>query len=168
MIFGDPYKFAVIAEKVDPWSDKDFRNGIFLFSIGGNIFPSNLQVITYHIDLVGISKMGDTNRDVAQDQFLRPTRDIYDALYEITYPPFESDLDNDYTYLISTQSLQDAKCDIFLIQSGDFEKIIYGCGTFGFSIGEIVLERGYFSKIASEIGIYIKSEDYLSFWSKEI
>lgn len=54
MIFGDPYKFAVLIQCIPEWSDGFCKNGIFHFCIDGKFFPDVIGTSTMFVDVYSL------------------------------------------------------------------------------------------------------------------
>jgi hypothetical protein len=90
--------------------------------------------------------------DVSDDKlFHLGATDAYAELHANAFPSIDSDVpDNDWTHLVSVESLSDDGYNIFLIESGDGAKLLCGRGNDLLSVREITLKRGEFQAIANE------------------
>ncbi len=51
MVIGDPYKFGIMIDIVDYWSDADFKNGILNYLINGKFYPEFIYTNCLSSDL---------------------------------------------------------------------------------------------------------------------
>lgn len=134
MIFGDPYKFAVMFDRVNEWNLSDYDdNGHFALCIDGQMIPDHLinaVVSTSLNDVVRVLKNIPGN----QELFLKEKEQLIESLYDITYPP-GLECDNDYRYIISPAAITDESCFVFGVRNNDMVRIT-GCSELGYDTEE--------------------------------
>jgi hypothetical protein len=83
--------------------------------------------------------------------FNLPISDAYQELCSRAFPSMDSDAEhNDFTHLVSAESLSDEGCYVFLVESLGQAKLIYGFNQDPSSIGEVVLKRGEFQSVVAD------------------
>lgn len=162
MIIGDPYRLSVIIEKVQMWSDSSFHNGIFMVCIDGKMFPNELINVTLSSEL---RQLSDIVSNIIENEALysMDKNILFETLYNITYPS-DLETDNDYSYLISPQSLADNDYFIFAVKSKNNVKIIAAHPIYepdmgihildDLDVSEIVISANEFEDIVSELKRY--------------
>jgi hypothetical protein len=142
MLSGNPDKFAVWYDAVDAWSTPKFANGCLGYFIGKELVLSSRS--TLGVDLHMLSQLHCMNHSVEDVAlFERPVNKAYRELCRRTFPDMDSTaIDNDFTHLVSAESLSDDGHYIFLVESGRRAKLIYGFKNESNSIREIFLDLG--------------------------
>lgn len=163
MLIGDPYKFAVLFDRVKYWNASlADNNGLFALCIDGKLFPDEVinAVISVSAYDVKESLSGIPVNEMIYDM---DTENSFMALYELVYPDYdnEDDLDNDYRYLLATPDLTDLNYLVFAVEGRgkikilaakleyDFEK---ECNIFdNLVITEIILEKDYVNNVIAQL-----------------
>lgn len=124
MLIGDPYKFAVLFDRVADWNNsiKD-NNGLFALCIDGKLFPDVVinAVVSVSIYDVKESLIGIPVNEMIYDM---DTGNSFKALYELVFPDVDNDDDNDYRYLLSTSDLTDIDNLVFAVEGKGKIKIL--------------------------------------------
>ena len=123
MVAGDPYKFSIIADCVSEWNvDETFRNGILLFSLDGETYPTQMMnaTLTFEIQrLVQRLSKCVINRDI----FGKNIVEAFIEMYTVTYPE-SFDVLNDYCYEISPQIFCDNNFYFFAVSDGEKVRVM--------------------------------------------
>lgn len=132
MVFGDPYRFAILMEYIPEWSDSTFRNGLFHFFIDGEMFPEIIATATLGVD---VGFLDAENSLVSFPE----NREIFEAKAEIAFnymlglispelvdedADIPDDFENSYLYRAATENIFDAGCHVFCVAYGDEARII--------------------------------------------
>lgn len=144
MLTGNPDTFAIWCDAVDSWSTARFANGCLGYFIGGKLVWSSRS--TLGVDLHMLSNL-HCMRNASEDLFLfdQSPSDAYQELCTRAFPSVDSDVDrNDFTHLVSAESLSDDGHYFFLIEGAGGAKLIYGFKDDLSSIYEVVLALGEF------------------------
>lgn len=151
MLSGNPDTFAIWCDPVPSWSTDHFKNGCFAYFLGGEILWTLNS--TLGVDLNLLSGLHCVTNSVEDDRlFSLPLVDAYKELCAKAFPSMDSNAgDSDYTHLVSVGSLLDKGYNVFLIESGDQAKLVYGFNDEISSIREIALSRGEFQTVISDI-----------------
>ena len=58
MVIGNPYCFSIFTEIIKEWNTKEsgFNNGIFLISVGGDLFPKQIFTATLGFEINSLKK----------------------------------------------------------------------------------------------------------------
>ncbi len=151
MIFGDPLKFAISVEEVSSWTVGSFSNGILSFIVGGRRFSSS----SYNVELG--SEISSLNHlkclaisPENQKIYAMDTIKAFDVLENITYPQ-SLEVDNDYSYLISTIGLIDCGYHFYLLNGKTDARLIYGCTKREQEFFELRLEKGFIESVIKEV-----------------
>ena len=116
MIIGDPYKFAILFQRIDAWNASlTDNNGAFALCIDGIMFPKFPNVIQNVIIPLSIYEIKDSleNIPVNEEIFDMNKKEAFSTLYELVYPEFddersdEENIDCDYRYELSVDYLND-------------------------------------------------------------
>ncbi len=124
MLIGDPYKFAIIFDRVAAWNAAlTDNNGFFSFCVNGKLFPEiaintilSVSVSDVRNSLIAIP-VNEVIYNMDKDSAIK-------ALYQLVYPDFESDDENDYRYLLSTTDLTDNDNFIFVVEGEGMIRIL--------------------------------------------
>ena len=163
MIIGDPYKFALLFDKVKYWNASlADNNGFFALCIDGRLFPDEIENAVIPVAVRDV-KAALSGIPVDEKIFDMDAKDAILILYDLVYPDYdnEDDQDNDYRYLLSTNELVD---DNYLVFSVEKERKIRILGTkaeYDFEeerdifdnsvITEVILEKEEINKIISQL-----------------
>lgn len=124
MIVGNPYKFAIIAQKIEEWNSSDtFCNGVLFFCVAGELFPRGLDTATLSTEQVFWKDKLDTI--VANNGLYNlPTYEAFVSMYNLVFPS-DSD-DRDYRFDFSPQTLCPANSNfrIFVVSNGEYVRIM--------------------------------------------
>lgn len=123
MLIGDPFKFAILFEKVDVWNtDTDFSNGFLIFSVNGNMFPKVIINTTLNSEL---RLFCESSSDLIIDErlFSLTKEEMFAEIYQRTFPS-DFEIDIDYRFDLSPASLSDNDCFIFAVSDGGNVRII--------------------------------------------
>jgi hypothetical protein len=142
MLFGNPDEFSIWFDPVEQWSTERFKNGGFSYFIGGKLFWSLGSTIGDDISLLSVTNC--MKHDVEDSRlFNLPVIDAYVELCAAAFPSMDSDAeDSDYRHLISVGSLLDDGHNVFLVESGEEARLIYGFNEDASSVFDIFLKRG--------------------------
>ena len=125
MILGDPYKFAVITQEIKEWNTcNTFCNGVLLFCIDGEIFPKTIDTATLTYELSGYEKKLTT---IVDDNKLynMQKEEAFVCIYDLVHPE-DWDIDNDYRFDFSPETLSNANgdCKVFVVSNGENVRIM--------------------------------------------
>lgn len=115
MILGDPYKFGIITQNIKDWNEKDslFNNGVLMICIDGAIYPDEVYTATLSRE-IGILKKQLMNINENEQIFFMEKERAFKYIYEVTYPS-DINIDNDYSYDITPDTISDRHCKIFSV-----------------------------------------------------
>ena len=124
MVLGDPYEFAIFLKKIDSWNPNGdtFCNGILLFSIEGNIFPTEIMTVPLLSEILLLKTRLESLVDDEQ-LFFSKKEDALKKIYDITFPN-DINLDNNYCYDITPNSFEEKNYFIFVIKNGHHVRIL--------------------------------------------
>ena len=127
MVCGDPYRFAVIAERVPRWNHHDrddpFQNGVLLLCLKGRLFPRGQTIINAtlsHELPVLAGQLAGLPADPAIFEMERKA--AFAQLYSRVYPA-DPERDNDYRFLLSPDCFVDKNCLVFGVSDGQTARI---------------------------------------------
>lgn len=113
MLIGDPYKFAVLFDRVKKWNPSlTDNNGFFALCIDGKLFPDEIENAVIPVGVRDV-KVALSGIPVDEKIFDMDSKDAILILYDLVYPEFddeksdEENRDNDFRYLLSTNELVD-------------------------------------------------------------
>jgi hypothetical protein len=137
MIIGDPFKFAILAERIPDWNivgDTSFVEGILFMSIDGILYPKEITSVTLNSDLGHIFwfpnhallRLPENERIFKLDK-----KSAFTELFKCACPCIlegddREDADNDYTNMIATTSIRDQGGEVYLVRCGDTVRILAG------------------------------------------
>lgn len=138
MIFGDPYKFAILAEQVPTWSCSTYRNGLVFYFIDGLTFPlyedlvvpnTTLNVdLSHYIESFLAWKKNPQNHQI----FAMPKEEAFKALMLQRNPwLIDEDFDDEnfvenYEYSLTSLIMEHCGYCCFLVGSGHQSRILVG------------------------------------------
>ncbi len=173
MIIGDPYKFAIIFDRVVAWnSSLSDNNGYFSFCIDGKMFP---DIALNAILSVSVKEVKNSLVDIPVNEeiFDMDSKDAIRILYDLVYPVYddeksdEENKDNDFRYLISIEESVDDKYYAFAVEKDEKIRILGAKGNYDFDekslsfdnseIIEIILEKEDLKKITMQLEEVIQS-----------
>ena len=127
MIIGEPYRFAIIFDRVDEWNDREssLNNGVLFISVNGMLFPNILSTATLSVDINNLVKMFNSLESQIVDNklFNKDKTLLFKSLFNKTFP-IDTNIDNDYTYYITPPTLQDEHYFIFGVRGNDSVRIL--------------------------------------------
>lgn len=150
MLTGNPDTFAIWCDAVDAWSTDHFKNGCFAYFIGGKQFLSLNSTLGVDFNLLsGLNCVRDNVDD--ERLFNLPVPNAYEELVVRAFPDMDSVAEtSDYKHLASVGSLLDAGHQIFLVESGEKAKLIYGHLNTQSTVFEVILERDEFQSVVRD------------------
>lgn len=151
MLSGNPDSFAIWCDSVDSWSTDRFSNGCIGFFIGGHFIWSSRSTLGTDISmLLSLDCMNRAFED--QKLFHLPQDEAYRELHRLAFPSIDSDAEaNDFTHLVSAESLSDDGHYFFLIESEEKAKLIYGYKEKLDGILSVILSRGEFQSTVKDL-----------------
>lgn len=158
MILGDPFEFAVIAQKVKDWNINDTHcYGTLLFCIDGEIFPKKINNTNIKFEL---SAPEETlkNLVVNDELYNMPKYEAFCKICDLVYP---EEIDNDYRFRLSPEIFIDVNCEVFIVSNGNHVRIMAASDLIynkeesryelkDISISEIYITLDEFKKILSQ------------------
>lgn len=170
MIIGDPYKFAVMFDIVKEWNvSLSDENGFFALCIDGKLFPNiviNACVFSSVYDVIESLNSIPVNEEIYEME----KEKAFMSLYELVYPDFDNDRDNDYRYLISTSDLTDLRYLVFAVEGKGKIKLFATKTEYNFEeerdifdnleITEIILEKDEINRIIIQLEEIMQSHDF--------
>jgi len=149
MLSGNPTTFAIWFDAVDAWSTDRFQNGCLGYFIDGGLIWSPRS--TLGVDMYLLSKLPCMTRSLENDTlFSAPASLAYEELCKRAFPELDADVDeNDFTHLVSADSLSDDGVFVFLVESGSQARLMYGTKERPEPI-EVALPRGEFQAVVKE------------------
>lgn len=107
---------------------------------------------TIGVDLNLLSDVNSITGEVLDTRlFNLPASDAYNELIERAFPDMNSKReDSDYKHLVSVGSLLDAGYKVFLIESADQAKLVWGGPDAIPTVREVVLARGEFQSVVRD------------------
>lgn len=129
MIFGDPYKFAILIKIIDQWSDDDFINGMFHFCIDGYFFPEEIRTSTLWVDVESLRNNALVTLPENKELFEKEKQAAFrDLLYMISPSLIDmeepNDFESSYMYQASTENIDDAGSIVFAVCLGESVRIL--------------------------------------------
>ncbi|MBR8037525.1 immunity 42 family protein [Burkholderia cenocepacia] len=151
MLSGNPHAFAIWCDAVEPWSTPEFANGCLGYFMGERLVWSSNS--TLEVDLSMLSRLRCMKNSVEDgDLFHLSPQDAYRELCNRTFPSVNSGTEsNDFTHLVSAESLSDAGHYIFLVEYDESAKLIYGFKENSREASEVVLVRGEFQSVVRDV-----------------
>ena len=123
MTLGNPYKFAILIDRIDDWNiDDAFCNGLLLLCVNGTIFPDEILTATLQHEIEPL-KQNLLNLATDQRLYALPSYQAFVEIYNITFPE-DIDVANDYRFDITPSLLSDSNCFIFAVGDGENVRIL--------------------------------------------
>lgn len=123
MIIGDPFSFAIVLDVAKNWNDDDsFGNGILFFCVDSELYPNVVISTTLKSEIPRL-KGHLENIVVNQRIYNLPKNEAYNEMYNITFPN-DFSTNNNYMFIISTQSQIDNDCLVFAVSDGNNIRIL--------------------------------------------
>jgi hypothetical protein len=136
MIFGNPSEFAIQIDLVPEWSSRNFQEGLFCVYLNWHRLSSACaNSITLKIAVRQIlSSLEDVKNSLPKPAPLpellkgKSEKEIFDSLYELTYPPNIDDesVDNCWNYVVSPDAMSDIGFSLFLFGNEETETVLGG------------------------------------------
>lgn len=121
MIIGNPYKFAILIERIEEWETDLWKNGIMFVIMNGELYPKEVRTTTYNSELPNI-----LNSDSA---FVKPyvNIDLYKNDDSEILAYFQNDNKEEYYhYFIPFHEIEDSGYRFFVVSNGCYIKILIG------------------------------------------
>ncbi len=150
MLIGDPYKFAIIFDRVDAWNASlSDSNGYFSLCVDGKVFP---EFAINSILSVSINDVRNSLVNIPADETIydMDKDDAIKVLYQLVYPDFDSDDENDYRFLISTNDLTDNDYFIFAVGGKDRIRLLAAKLMYDFAESTHIFEKAEITDIVIE------------------
>ena len=176
MLIGNPYKFAIIFDRVAAWNASlSDNNGCFSFCIDGKLFP---DIAINAILSVSVKEVKNSLGDIPVNEeiFDMDAKDAIPILYDHVYPEFddeksdEENKDCDYRYLISIDESVDDDYYVFAVEKDEKIRILGAKGVYDFEekslsfdnseIAEIILEKEEINQIIVQLEEAMKLYDF--------
>ena len=176
MLIGNPYKFAIIFDRVAAWNASlSDNNGCFSFCIDGKLFP---DIAINAILSVSVKEVKNSLNDIPVNEeiFDMDAKDAIPILYDLVYPEFddeksdEENKDCDYRYLISIDESVDDDYYVFAVEKDEKIRILGAKGDYNFEekslsfdnseVAEIILEKEEINKIIIQLEESMQSFDF--------
>lgn len=167
MLIGDPYKFAVMFDRVKNWNPSlTDNNGFFALCIDGRLFPDIIINAVIPAGVIDV-KESLSGIPVNEEIFDMDAKDAILILYDLVYPEYDDDKsdeenrDNDFRYLLSTEELVDDNYLVFAVEKERKIRILGTKAEYDFEekrdvlgnseVTEIILEKEEINKIISQL-----------------
>lgn len=123
MIFGDPYKFAFLIERI-PKLEDTWINGIMFVAVNGEIYPKDVRTTTFNSEIPDLLRLDSAFINPIEDKELYSMKKskLLRYMANITYPPNYED--NDYSFLIPFHEINDSGYNFFILSNGENIKIL--------------------------------------------
>lgn len=116
MIFGDPFRFAILIQRIPEWSNADFNHGLFHFLIDGEFLPSDARASTLWVDVYSL--LSDTNALFSLREnkalFELEAAEAFKKIHAMTDPEFQA----------ATENIADAGYSVFAVSSGENVRVL--------------------------------------------
>ena len=115
MVFGNPFMFAILVERVAEWNDSESEdNGHFAFCIRGEVFPKSIINTPYIIALKNALKAlkNEPRKEVLMNDWIR---EAYETIYHRVYPDEEISKDWNSLYSLYDELSDDLADESFYI-----------------------------------------------------
>lgn len=117
MVVGNPYKFAILYEKVTEWNiDDTFCNGILFYFLNGVMFPRQLTTATLSCEISRLQEKLKAPQIVNCELFSMSKEEAFTAIYNATLSGDIMDCINHFD--ITPSSFSDQDCYIFAVSDG--------------------------------------------------
>ncbi|WP_118988236.1 immunity 42 family protein, partial [Photorhabdus sp. CRCIA-P01] len=131
MIFGDPYRFAVLIQHLPEWSDDTYKNGLFHFCIDGFFFPEEIRTSTLWVDVLSLKDNTNALFSFQENKVLfeKGTKDAFNFMLGMISPELigqdePENFEQSYQYQASTENINDAGFIVFAVSHGDMVRIL--------------------------------------------
>jgi len=123
MIIGNPHTFSVFVSRIEEWNvDKTFCNGVLLLCIDGILFPKEVITVDLKYDVMLLKEKLE-NVAINKDLYNMKKEDAFIKIYEMAFPN-DIEVDNDYSFDISSASLYDNDSFVFAVSNGEKIRIL--------------------------------------------
>ncbi len=129
MLIGNPDRFAFLIERIPEWEINGFFNGMMFILINGKIYPKRMRTTTFNCELFDLLDVDSPFNTLPSNEhyFQLPARKLFKTLYNLTFPSdYDSDILNDFTFLVPFHELSDVGYSVFLIFNQDKVRLIIG------------------------------------------
>jgi hypothetical protein len=136
MIFGNPNEFAIQVDLIPEWSSGSFHEGIFCIYLNSyRLSPMRIRSTTLKVamrqTLNALENLNNRASKLSQLPELlknRSDKEIFDSLYELTYPSNADDesVDNCWDYVISPDAMTDSGFGLFIYENESNETVLGG------------------------------------------
>lgn len=167
MMIGDPYRFAVLFDRVSAWNPSATDcNGYFALCIDGKLFPEMIINAIIPVDVVEV-KETLSGIPVNETIYDMDKENSFKALYELVFPEFDDDKsdeenkDNDYRYLLSIEEMTDDDYLVFAVEGRGKIRILAGQLEYDWAesrhiydeqaIHELILDKHEVDKVIEEL-----------------
>lgn len=118
MVVGNPYKFAILYEKVTEWNiDDTFCNGILFYFLNGVMFPRQLTTATLSCEILRLREKLKEPQIINCELFDMSKEEAFAAIYNST---LSGDIIDCYNHFdITPSSFSDQDCYIFAVSNGE-------------------------------------------------
>ncbi len=151
MLFGNPYKFAILIDEIDELTNRTFVEGICFIFVNGNIFPKTLPAISTSLTQVFFAVrdlfLKIDNLENAQ-LFAKNKNELYAFLMKTVH--HQNDMNEEeahsywkycfYDYIDSN----DEEDDIWYISNQNQEKLLY---KYHQKTHDLLLDKGYVKSV---------------------
>ena len=139
MIFGNPYKFAILVEPIPNWSDETFINGLVFYIVDGLMLPfhddGGVCNTTINSDLFAFKEqLTAWEKNPQNDEiFDMPKEKAFTNLLLQVWPNevdesliISDDFCEDYTHYLTSTMMQDSGSYCFLVGKGSISRVLLG------------------------------------------
>lgn len=137
MVIGEPYKMALIVERMPIWEPQNdtFRNGIMFLCVNGEVYPKDVRTTTLNCELPWLLAPESPlmNTVIDKELFEMPSDELLAYLESITYPDVIDDdadddieIDNDYRFVLPFEEISDRGFDVFVLSDGENVRVLVG------------------------------------------
>lgn len=156
MLIGDPYKFAVLFDRVKNWNASltDY-NGFFAFCINGRLFPDEIENAVISAGVIDIKESLSEIPDNGV-LFDMDAKDAVCILYDLVYPEYDDEKSdeenkaNDFRYLLSIEEMVDDNYFVFAVEKEEQIRILGIKVEYDFEEKRVVLDNSEISEVILE------------------
>ncbi|WP_168386440.1 immunity 42 family protein [Erwinia amylovora] len=131
MIFGDPYRFAVLIQHIPDWSDETYKNGLFHFCIDGDFFPNEISTSTLWVDVYSLIDESNPLISFKDDEnlFVMDKDKAFTLMLGMISPELigleeTDDFEPSCIFQASTENINDAGFMVFSVSNKDSVRIL--------------------------------------------
>lgn len=161
MLFGNPYKFAILIEKIDELTNDNFLEGMCFVFVNGHIFPKTLPEISTSLPQIFFAVhdfLLKINQLKNKELFVQEKNELYNFLLKTVHQ--ETDMQEDeahsywkYCFYDYTDS-NDKEDDIWFLSNEYQERLLY---MYNKQIYDLFLDKGYVKSVLSDFIKYYQS-----------